>query len=241
MDLRNFLAIKGTSVDFHFHSNFRKIVQHQTINAMINMITKMHKQPVSLRLLAAIGIMLAGASLSLAQAQDTQGQQGGQQGGQQEGQSEVTELQQELQSVNSEIEEARVEAAKSSDVQDNLMKYNETLSEKMKEIDSDKEEDIERRSELFKKIVDTPDSDEMSQEEIEEARELNQEFSKVRQGLMEVESQANQSEDVQNALAEYNESIEKVMKESDPEVKEKLEKRDELRQKMQKKQESMQQ
>lgn len=205
------------------------------------MITKMHKQPVSLRLLAAIGIMLAGASLSLAQAQDTQGQQGGQQGGQQEGQSEVTELQQELQSVNSEIEEARVEAAKSSDVQDNLMKYNETLSEKMKEIDSDKEEDIERRSELFKKIVDTPDSDEMSQEEIEEARELNQEFSKVRQGLMEVESQANQSEDVQNALAEYNESIEKVMKESDPEVKEKLEKRDELRQKMQKKQESMQQ
>ncbi|MFP4165904.1 MAG: hypothetical protein ACLFUF_01925 [Opitutales bacterium] len=201
----------------------------------------MHKQPVSLRLLAAIGIMLAGASLSLAQAQDTQGQQGGQQGGQQEGQSEVTELQQELQSVNSEIEEARVEAAKSSDVQDNLMKYNETLSEKMKEIDSDKEEDIERRSELFKKIVDTPDSDEMSQEEIEEARELNQEFSKVRQGLMEVESQANQSEDVQNALAEYNESIEKVMKESDPEVKEKLEKRDELRQKMQKKQQSMQQ
>ncbi|MFO8027481.1 MAG: hypothetical protein R6U56_07440 [Opitutales bacterium] len=182
------------------------------------------EQPFPLRMLALSALLFTGASLGIAQAQ--QGVQ----------QQEAMEIQQKLQSVSSKIEQARAEASKKEKVKSGLLEYNKVLSEKMKEIDSSKADEVDRRAELFKQIVGLEDSSEMSADDIEEAREINQEFSEVRQNLMEVAREANQSVEVQDAFEAYNETLEKEMKAVNPEVEGQLKERQELQQQLQKKQ-----
>ncbi|MFO8027692.1 MAG: hypothetical protein R6U56_08520, partial [Opitutales bacterium] len=97
------------------------------------------KQPSFLRMLALSALLFAGASLGIAQAPQGGQQQGGQQ-------QEAMEIQQKLQSVSSKIEQARAEASKKEKVKSGLLEYNKVLSEKMKEIDSSKADEVDRRA-----------------------------------------------------------------------------------------------
>jgi len=144
-------------------------------------------------------------------------------------QQQLQQLQTELQTLDAQIQDVQSQANEDPKVRDALKNYSETLSEKMKEISPDQSDTIDRRQEIYKELLALTKDPEMSPEEQAKVQDLSQKFNSVRQELQMTEAQANQTESVQEALSEYNEVIVGEMAEIDPQIEDKIEKREEVR------------
>jgi len=160
----------------------------------------------------------------IASAQMRQQQQGGQ--GQDHVQQRLQQLQAELQQLNSEIQKVQNEANKSPEVRKALVNYSSTLTEEMKSIDPEKVELIERRQAVYEQLLDMTSDPETNPAERKRLQELGQKFNSIRQELQMTEAQANRRSNVKEALDAYNETIMREMAKIDPEISEKLERRE---------------
>ncbi len=140
-------------------------------------------------------------------------------------QQKLAQVQQELQKINNEVNSVRMEAAAQPEVENALLTYNETLTEVMIENAPEKSDAIEKRGDLFEKILSSRDADEADQQELQE---LNQEFLSLNQNLQPELSAAEQSEKVAEARTDYSEKLTEAMVSIDPDLQKKANRRNEL-------------
>lgn len=195
-----------------------------TVLSIENTKSKSSKTALSVLLLVATG--LAGASVANAQ-QPQQAQR--QQQGQEDVQQRLQRLQTQLQSLNADIQAVQAEANQDPKVRKALKKYSAELTEQMKAIDPEKSDLIDERDKVYDKLLKiTANQGEMSEEETRELQALGERFNAIRQELSMVEAQANQTDVVQEAFQDYNETILAEMNRIDPETSQKIEQQQKL-------------
>lgn len=195
-----------------------------TVLSIENTKSKSSKTALSVLLLVATG--LAGASVANAQ-QPQQAQR--QQQGQEDVQQRLQRLQTQLQSLNADIQAVQAEANQDPKVRKALKKYSAELTEQMKAIDPEKSNLIDERDKVYDKLLKiTANQGEMSEEETRELQALGERFNAIRQELSMVEAQANQTDVVQEAFQDYNETILAEMNRIDPETSQKIEQQQKL-------------
>lgn len=199
-----------------------------TSTAIERLKSRSPKTTLSVLLLVATG--LTGAS-SIAKAQQPQQAQRQQQQGQ--GQVDVQErlqsLQVQLQRLNAELQEVQAEANQKPEVREALKNYSAELTKQMKVIEPEKSDLIDERDEVYDKLLKmSAHQNEMSEAETAELQSLGERFNAIRQELSMVEAQANQTDEVQEAFQEYNETIIAEMTRIDPETSQKIEQQQRL-------------
>ena len=170
----------------------------------------------SLGLLAAL--LLSAAVPTLAQNQD-----------QDMIQQKLQELQGELQVLNSEIFEVQNQANRSPEVQQALLNYNEVLTEEMKKIDPENESLIDQRQASYEQIL-KMNSGEMTPEKKTQLQGIGEKFNSIRQQLGETEAMANRSERASSAMNQYNEAVLNRMTQMNPQIQDKIERRESISQ-----------
>ncbi|TVP79265.1 MAG: hypothetical protein EA353_06695 [Puniceicoccaceae bacterium] len=171
---------------------------------------------------AVSACLLLPAASAFAQMQQ-QGQEQAQQPDQEQVQQRLQQLQTELQTLNTEIQQVQNEANNAPAVRAALKNYSTTLTEQMKAIAPDQSDAIDRRQEIYDQLLAINDGSEMSQQEQAELQNLGEKFNSIRQDLQMVEAQANQSDEVREAMSEYNENLIDKMSEKDPDIMAKIE------------------
>ncbi len=186
---------------------------------------KSSKAMLGLSLLAAFSLVGASHSLSAQQQTTQQPPQSAE-----DVQSRLQELQAEFQQLNAEIESVQRRASNDPQASDALDQYRAALSKQMKEIEPGKSDLIDERDSLYDRLIELSGKENPSEEETQQLQTLGQRFQQIRQELSTVESQANQAGPVQEAFNRYNEAIMAAMNEIDPNIEQKIEKKQELTQ-----------
>lgn len=142
-------------------------------------------------------------------------------------QQKLQDLQSKLQTLNAEIYEVQNKANRTPEVKQALMNYSRVLTEEMKKIDPENKSLIEERQAIYEKLLKL-NSGEMTAEQESKRQELGQKFNTIRQQLAQTEAQANQTAKAKAAMEGYNQVVTEKMVEMDPNIKQKLDRREKL-------------
>jgi hypothetical protein len=113
------------------------------------------------------------------------------------------QIQAELQEVASELQPIQQEAQNRPEVQESLLSYDVALTEAMAQMAPDHAEEIRRRGQLFAELVQAGDPSELNAEEVAQFQQSAQEFQNLREGLGELEMEAQSSDAVRGEFSNY--------------------------------------
>jgi chromosome segregation ATPase len=107
------------------------------------------------------------------------------------------------------------------------MNYSKVLTEEMKKIDPENKSLIEERQAVYEQLV-RLNSGEKTAEKESKRQELGQKFNSIRQQLAQTEAQANETAEARAAMEGYNQIVTEKMAEINPDIQQKLERREQL-------------